>query len=67
MLHPTQNRPPRAQAIKDRREHREWRSSCGNCHIRLLSVANKSFPNFSGAMATNTGATYLPGAPTQAA
>lgn len=24
MLHPTQNRPPRAQAIKERREHREW-------------------------------------------
>lgn len=26
MLHPTQNRPPRAQAIKNRREAREWGS-----------------------------------------
>ena len=53
MLHPTQNRPPRAQAIKERREYREWKRDCRDSLAHGLMVANKSFQNFAGDLLVN--------------
>ena len=44
-MHPTQNRPPRAQAIKERRDNRERRRAnrCWGATNTVLADASKPF------------------------
>lgn len=46
-MHPTQNRPPRAQAIKERRDSREWRRAAGYPTNRWWGATNPVFADAS--------------------